>query len=255
MLSIPSTLSSPNDVFRLKKAFFIVLCFVAILWIIEIIKYSANIEIFTLGVYPQKLIGLIGVVTAPLVHASFEHLISNTPALLILGTALIYGYPRSCWIVLAVVWFVAELGVWFTARPVYHLGASGLSYGVMAFVFVIGVLRRDRLAIALSLLVFFLYGTMIWGIFPHQPGVSFETHLWGAGLGVVCAILFRNRDPSPPMKQYSWENESSEIEDLFIDDNSADTWADTGSDTRADTRNEASHDPKENKHDEIKQRE
>lgn len=224
MLSIPSAHSSPNDVDRLKKAFFIVLSFVVILWGIELIKFFTGINTFKLGVHPQELIGLIGTITAPLIHASFEHLISNTPALLILGTALLYGYPRSCWIVLAAVWLLAEIGVWITARPVYHFGASGLTYGFMAFIFVIGILRRDRLAIALSLLVFFLYGTMIWGIFPHQPGVSYETHLWGGGLGALCAILFRNYDPTPTPKRYSWED--GEEEDELI----GDAWDDSNKD-------------------------
>ena len=218
MLSIPSTHSSPQDVQRLKQAFFIVLCFTLILWLIEIVKYISGLDLYKLGVYPQHITGLIGVITAPLIHASFEHLISNTPALIILGTALVYGYPRSCWMVLAIVWLLAELGVWFTARPVYHFGASGLTYGVMAFVFVIGILRRDRLAITLSLLVFFLYGTMIWGVFPHQPGVSFETHLWGAVLGALCAIFFRKYDPTPSIKRYTWENEDEDTEDTFIGD-------------------------------------
>jgi len=184
MLSIPSTHSSPQDIKRLKRAFLIALLFTLVLWVIEITKQLLRIEVFIFGVYPQHLFGLVGILTAPLIHGSFEHLISNTPALLILGTALLYGYPRSCWIVIAVIWLLTELGVWFTARPVYHIGASGLTYGMMSFVFIIGILRRDRLAITLSLLVFFLYGTMIWGIFPHQPGVSFETHLWGGSLGV-----------------------------------------------------------------------
>ena len=219
MLSIPSTRSSPNDVVRLKKAFYIVLSFVVILWVVELLKTFANLSTFKLGVHPQEIMGLIGIITAPLIHASFEHLISNTPALLILGTALLYGYPRSCWLVLAAVWILAELGVWFTARPVYHFGASGLTYGFMAFIFVVGILRRDRLAITLSLLVFFLYGTMIWGVFPHQPGVSFETHLWGAGLGVICATLFRNLDPAPVTKRYSWEDEDSVFDEEWNDTN------------------------------------
>ncbi|QMU62289.1 MAG: rhomboid family intramembrane serine protease [Gammaproteobacteria bacterium] len=226
MLSIPSTRSSPQDVLILKKAFYIALSFVVILWAIELLKFFAGLDTFKLGTHPQQLSGLIGVVTAPLIHASFEHLISNTPALLILGTALLYGYPRSRWVVLFVVWILAELGVWFTARPVFHFGASGLTYGIMAFVFVVGILRRDRLAITLSLLVFFLYGTMIWGIFPHQPGVSFETHFWGAGLGAICAVIFRNYDPTPPAKQYSWENEDEE--DSVI----GEAWSEVDSDAK-----------------------
>ena len=229
MLSIPSTRSSPKDVLRLKRSFYIVLSFVVILWAIEIVKFFTGLNIFMLGVHPQELLGLIGVITAPLIHASFEHLISNTPALLILGTALVFGYPRSCWLVLAAVWLLAELGVWFTARPVYHFGASGLTYGFMSFIFIIGILRRDRLAITLTLLVFFLYGTMIWGVFPHQPGVSYETHLWGAGLGAICAVIFRNLDIAPPPKRYAWEDESEEDEDSFIDD----AWKDTSKDNDA----------------------
>lgn len=221
MLSIPSTRSSPKDVKKLKRAFYIALSFTLFLWLIELLKFFFSLDTFMLGVHPENIAGLIGVITAPLIHASFEHLISNTPALLILGTALLFGYPRSCWLVLAAVWLLAEMGVWFTARPVYHFGASGLTYGVMAFIFIIGILRRDRLAITLSLLVFFLYGTMIWGVFPHQPGVSFETHLWGAGLGMMCAVLFRNYDPAPAAKRYSWEGEEEdpEIGDAWNDTN------------------------------------
>lgn len=219
MLSIPSTRSSPKDVIKLKKSFLTVISFTFFLWLIEILKYLFALETFKLGVHPQNLFGLIGIITAPLIHGSFEHLISNTPALIILGTILLYGYPRSCWLVIAAVWPITELGVWFTARPVYHFGASGLTYGFMAFIFIIGILRRDRLAIALSLLVFFLYGTMIWGVFPHQPGVSFETHLWGGGLGVLCAVFLRNFDPNPLPKRYSWEGEDE------ADPNLGDAWA------------------------------
>jgi membrane associated rhomboid family serine protease len=207
MLSIPSTKSSPDEVKRLKRAFYIVLGFAGVLWIIELLKFSLNLDLFSFGVHPQQTIGLVGILTAPLIHSSFEHLVSNTPAILILGTTLLFGYPRSCWWVISIVWSLTELGVWFTARPVSHFGASGLTYGFMAFIFFIGMIRRDRLAITLSLLVFFLYGTMIWGIFPHQPGVSYETHLWGAGLGVICAFIFRKYDPAPVIKHYSWEND------------------------------------------------
>ena len=207
MLSIPSTQPSSHDGIKFKKALLIVISFTVILWSIELITFFLNIETFHLGVYPKQIIGLIGILTAPLVHSSFEHLILNTPAIIILGTALLYGYPRSCWLVISIVWLITELGVWFTARPAFHFGASGLTYGIMAYIFIIGILRRDRLAVMLSLLVFFLYGTMIWGIFPHQTGVSYETHLWAAGLGMICAFIFRNYDPTPETKRYSWENE------------------------------------------------
>ena len=82
----------------------------------------------------------------------------------------------------------------------------------MFFVFTIGVLRWDKRAIILSMIVFFLYGSMIWGIFPTRPGVSFESHFFGAAIGVALAMLLKNHDPAPPPKKYSWEDESDELE-------------------------------------------
>lgn len=216
MLSLRTTHSSQHDTKKLKHAFFIVLSFTALLWSIKLIEVLWSLNLPMLGVRPGQLSGLMGVLPAPLIHGSFEHLIANTPAILILGTALIYGYPRSWWVVVPVVWFGSGLGVWFTGRSVFHFGASGLTYGLMFFIFIVGILRRDRLAIALALLVFFLYGTMIWGVFPHQTGISFETHLWGAAMGVLCALLLRRRDPTPPVKHYEWEGEEEASEDPLI---------------------------------------
>jgi len=210
MLNFSTTNSSLNDIKKLKRAFYIVLVFTAILWCIKVTEVSFHLDLSKLGVHPHTISGLIGVLTAPLIHGSFEHLIANSPAIIILGTALIYGYPRSCLLVIPVIWIGTGFGVWLTARPVFHFGASGLTYGCMFFIFVVGILRKDRQAIALSLLVFFLYGTMIWGVFPHQPGISFESHLWGAGMGVLCAVLFRNRDPAPPIKHYAWESDDED---------------------------------------------
>ena len=102
--------------------------------------------------------------------------------------------------------------MWVFARSNYHIGASGLAYGMMFFVFVIGVLRRDRLSVVLSMIVFFLYGGMIWGIFPQREGVSFESHFFGAVSGVVMAFLLRNRDAALPEKQYEWEDDEEFLE-------------------------------------------
>jgi len=95
------------------------------------------------------------------------------------------------------------------ARGSYHFGASGLAHGLMFFIFVSGILRRDRLSIALSLIVFFLYGGMVWTIFPQQPGVSYESHFFGALMGVIAAFVFRHREPAPSEKTYDWEHETA----------------------------------------------
>ena len=162
------------------------------------------------GVYPRRPSGLMGIVWAPLIHGSLSHVFANTAPILVLGTALLYGYPKSARIVIPAIYLGSGIGVWLFARSAYHIGASGLTFGIMFFVFTIGVLRWDKRAITLSLLVFFLYGGMIWGVFPGAPGISFESHFFGAATGIILAILLKGQDPAPPEKRYSWEDEPDE---------------------------------------------
>jgi membrane associated rhomboid family serine protease len=183
---------------------------ITLLWLIKGIELFFAIDIGHYGVYPRELSGLIGILFAPLIHGSFEHLFSNTLALFILLTALFYQYPRSAKQVLAIIYFGSGLGVWLFARDSYHIGASGLTHGLMFYLFLVGVLRRDKPAMALMMIVFFLYGSMIWGIFPTEERISFESHLFGATMGIICAVLFRNTDPKLPEKIYSWEQEGFE---------------------------------------------
>ncbi|WP_435104026.1 rhomboid family intramembrane serine protease [Arhodomonas sp. AD133] len=169
--------------------------FVVALWAIQGMAALLGMSLGPLGVQPREVAALHGVVTAPLVHGSYSHLMANTPALLVLGVAMLYGYPRASRIALPIIWLGSGLGVWLFAREAVHLGASGLMYGMMLFVFVMGILRRDRPSMALAMLVFFLYGGMIWGVLPLKPGISFESHLFGALAGVAAAFLLRHRDP------------------------------------------------------------
>jgi membrane associated rhomboid family serine protease len=200
-----------NDNTRLRRSFVLATLFALILWIIKLLEIILGLDFVHYGVFPLRVGGLKGIVTAPLIHGSLSHLFSNTAPLIILGTALLYGYPRSAKIVIPVLYLGSGLGVWLFARNAYHIGASGLTFGVMFFVFTIGVLRWDRRAIILSMIVFFLYGSMIWGIFPTTPDVSFESHFFGAAIGVALAMLLKNHDPAPSPKKYSWEDE--ELED------------------------------------------
>jgi membrane associated rhomboid family serine protease len=127
--------------------------------------------------------------------------------LLIAGTALLYLYPDSSRLVLPAIYLGPGILVWLFGRGAIHIGASGLVYGIVAYVFVGGMLRRDRRAWAASVLVAFLYGAMVWGVLPLRQGVSWETHLAAAAIGVVLAIALRGRDV-PPRKVYSWEMET-----------------------------------------------
>jgi len=149
---------------------------------------------------------------APLLHGGPVHLIANSPPLLVLGTGMLYLYPNSAVKVLPAVYLGPGIAVWLFAGGTVHVGSSGLVYGLASYVFVAGVLRLDRRAIAASLLVSFLYGTMVWGVLPIQPGVSWQTHLAAALIGLALAIALRRLD-IPPRKRYSWEDEEGERDD------------------------------------------
>lgn len=192
--------------------------FVGLLWIIKLYELWFAWDLVTLGVKPHSIQGLIGIVTAPLIHSNLAHLIANTLPILLLGSALIYGYPKSRWSALIIIWLSAGLGVWLFGRNSYHIGASGLSHGMFFFLLLSGILRRDKRSIGLLMIAFFMYGTMLLTIFPRDPAVSFESHFFGALGGSISALLFGMRDPKPAQKVYSWELEPVNEEDDIIGD-------------------------------------
>jgi membrane associated rhomboid family serine protease len=178
--------------------------FVALLWLIPLLGWGLELERF--GVNPRHWSGLPGILVAPLLHASFFHLIANSVPLLVLGTTMLHLYPTAAFRVLPAIYLGPGIAVWLFGRDGIHVGASGLVYGLFAYVFVAGLIRRDRRAIAASLLVAFMYGTMAWGVLPIRQGVSWETHLAAALIGVAVAIVLRHTD-TPPRIHYGWEND------------------------------------------------
>ncbi|PHS68749.1 MAG: rhomboid family intramembrane serine protease [Methylophaga sp.] len=187
-----------------------VLSAIVLLWVVKGLELAFDWDFSGYGIYPQAMDRLIGIILAPMIHGSFEHLFSNTLALFILATALFYEYPKAAKYVFPIIYMGSGMGVWLFAREAHHFGASGLTHGMMFFLFLIGVLRRDKPAMALAMIVFFLYGSMVWGVLPSEEGISFETHFFGALMGVICAIVFRHKDPKPPEKKYSWEEDEDE---------------------------------------------
>ena len=156
---------------------------------------------------PLEASGLVGILTAPLLHGSAGHWLANASALLVLGTLVGTVYPRAALRALPVLWLLSGLVTWLIGRPSFHIGASGLTHGLMFLVFVLGVVRRDRPSIAAAMIAFLLYGGMLLTVLPREAGVSWQSHLGGAVAGVVAALLWRHRDPLPPRKRYSWEEE------------------------------------------------
>jgi membrane associated rhomboid family serine protease len=163
-----------------------------------------------MGVLPRNVTGLIGIISSPLIHADFSHLISNTFPLIILGWIIFYFYRRVSYILFVFIYLVTGLLVWIFARQVYHIGASGVVYGFVSFLFFSGIFRRDNKSIALALVITFLYGGIVWGMIPGLKGISWESHLFGAITGLIAAYIFRNVDP--PKKKYDWEDEPDDFD-------------------------------------------
>ena len=206
----PEYTSSERARASFRLAFKIALAGVAVLWLIELLNGGLELELERFGVRPREFAGLPGILLAPLLHGGLEHLAANSVPLLVLGTGMLYLYPGAALTVCPAVYLGPGIAVWLFAKAgTTHVGSSGLVYGLLSYVFVAGVIRRDRRAIAASLLVSFLYGSMVWGVLPIRLGVSWETHLAAALIGLALAIAFRHRDV-PPRKRYSWEDEVQE---------------------------------------------
>jgi membrane associated rhomboid family serine protease len=195
---------------RWLRAFNFSLAFVLVL--AAVFSAQGHFDVAAWTVQPWSIQGLLGVLAAPLLHGSFEHLAANSIALLMLGTLAGGLYPRATVRALPLIWIGSGLGAWLLGDPgSHHLGASGLSHGLMFLVFVLGLLRRDRASIAAAMLAFMFYGGMLLTILPREPGVSWQAHLGGAAAGVLAAWLLRRVDPLPPRKRYSWEDEEDSM--------------------------------------------
>ena len=184
------------------------LSFIILLWLVKLFEEYTSIDLAVYGVYPNEVYGLKGIIFSPLIHGDFSHLFSNSITLFVLMLFLFYAYTNSSFKVFLISYFATNTLVWFFGRPSYHIGASGLVYGILAFLFFVGLFRRDPKSIGLSLLVTFLYGGLVWGIFPSDPKISFESHFAGAIIGIICAVIFRKSDPLP--EKYDWDTEEED---------------------------------------------
>lgn len=205
----PAFTASRRSAGNFILAFKFVFGFLVVVWSVFLFDQLLDLGLIRFGLRPRDGAGLIGLATTPLLHFNLSHLMSNTLPLLIGGTLMLYLFPNASLRVLPML-FVGTSGLaWLFARDHVHIGASGLIYGVLAFVFVSGVLRRDLRSVGAALLVWFFYGSMLWGVLPSTPSTSWELHASGLVLGVTFALLFRGWD-RPPMKRYDWDDEDDE---------------------------------------------
>ena len=186
-----------------------------IMWSVKLIETGFAIRLTEYGNYPLSIKGVAGIVLMPFLHGSWDHLMANSVPFLILGTALFYFYRSISLRVFIGIWLLSGIWVWFGGRSSWHIGASGIIYGLSTFLFVSGLIRKDSRLAALSLIVIFLYGSLVWGVFPDfypkEKNVSWEGHLGGAIAGIIMAVYYRNSGPK--RKQFSWELEEELIED------------------------------------------
>jgi membrane associated rhomboid family serine protease len=169
--------------------------FVATFWILEILDqfifqsmWRGGLDVF--GIIPQRLIGLRGIIFAPFLHGDFPHLIANTVPFLILGWFVMLQETSDFWIVTIMTMIVGGLGTWLFGYPgSVHIGASILIFGYFGFLLLRGYFQRNIPSIVLSLVVGFLYGSLIFGVLPGQAGISWEGHLFGFLGGAIAAKM------------------------------------------------------------------
>jgi len=190
--------------------------FIIVIWLIFILDLSLDLDLFYWGLYPRKVSGLWGILFSPLLHGSLKHIIANTIPILVLSTGLFYFYRDLAFRVLILSYLTTGVLVWCFGRPSYHIGASGLIYALAGFLFFSGVLRKHVGLMAISLIIVFQYGSLVWGIFPLEEKVSWEGHLMGLISGVVLAIYYRNQGPQVDKFPWELDDESDEQSDSSL---------------------------------------
>lgn len=182
-----------------------------ILWIIQWMGAISTFEFYKLGLKPRTIEGLKGIFFMPLLHSQqdIQHLLNNSVALFVLLAVLVYYYRSIAFRVMVLLWLMTGTFVWLYAanRGVYHIGISGVIYGLVGFLFVSGVLRKYLPLQAISLFVVFVYGNMIWGIFPVQANISWEGHFMGLVAGLILAVIYKDQSIQQPKYQYEIEKE------------------------------------------------
>lgn len=179
------------------------LLFVLVMWIVFWFEIKFGVDFTRWGVRPRSLSGLRGVFFSPFIHSGVNHLWHNTVPLLVLSTALFYFYRTISWRVLLLLLILSGVGTWLIGRVSYHIGMSGVIYALVSFLFFKGILTKHMRLIALSLIVVFLYGSLIWGTLPTSETISWEGHLSGFIAGAFVALSFRESVPKP--LSYKWE--------------------------------------------------
>lgn len=197
-----------KDVNKLFSIFFIPIMFLFNMWVVKILEVILNLSFVTYGIYPRNGSGFLGILTSPFVHKDWEHLINNSYPIFIMGCMLYLFYKKIASQIFLWLFFISGFWLWVIGRESFHIGASGLIYALGSFLFISGLIRKNPPLIAISLLITFLYGSMVWGVLPVNKTISWEGHIAGSFAGILVAFFYRKKGPE--RKKYLWEIEEEE---------------------------------------------
>jgi len=194
------------------------------LWVVYLFNINYHLDLEAYGLRPHLKEGLIGIITMPFLHENMEHLFSNTIPLLVAGSFLVYYFKNWTWLIYAVVWIVGGTFLWFVGEEgTNHIGASGLVYGLVFFLLISGFIRGNRHLAAVALLMVFLYGSLMWGLFPEyvrmiKENISWEGHLGGAIAGGLMAIILIKKGPQNPVEAIEEDEEDTDEDKYWLED-------------------------------------
>lgn len=185
-----------------------------IMWLFKLIEFVFDINLSFLGIAPRKINSILSIITVFFIHGDFAHILSNTFSFLALSILMTYSYPKIAFRIFVLILILTGFLVWLFARGnTYHIGASGVVYGIASFLFFSGFFRKDKLAMVSTLIVALFYGSMVWGILPFQNGISWESHLFGGIVGFYLARHYKDLDKVIINK--TWDNDENENDKTF----------------------------------------
>ena len=186
---------------------------VAVLWVVFLMNDIFGLHLNDYGLVPRNIDGLTGIFTMPFLHGDLEHLFSNSIPLLVLLFSIFYFFHKKAVLILLMTWFMAGIFTWVIGTEGVHIGASGIVYALAFFLVTISILKQEPKLMAYSLIIIFLYGSIVWGFFPQlfpDKHISWEGHLAGAISGVTLAFFYKNEGP---VKKVYFEDEEEEEEE------------------------------------------